>query len=224
MALHRPGDKPLSEQMMVRLLTHICITQPQWVDLSYICILYIFTMYFLANVLFILWYALILHCLLIVFVPYAGDELMVPDLTTRFICFVNNSYSTYTFTWMHSHGLSLIQKPIYRVVLCIHWLNSLMNFLHKGTVMWKATQWHDILCLWRKEILGCHLILYHSSAMMIEIGRVFGIDSEQRQRYTLSADGLTTKGTRPSAVMVSAVMIFNHVPRIMWNSHAKGSF
>ena len=26
-----PGDKPLSEPMMVRLLTHICITQPQWV-------------------------------------------------------------------------------------------------------------------------------------------------------------------------------------------------
>ena len=26
----RPGDKPLSESMMVRLLTHICVTQPQW--------------------------------------------------------------------------------------------------------------------------------------------------------------------------------------------------
>ena len=27
----RPGDKPLSEPMMVRLPTHICVTQPQWV-------------------------------------------------------------------------------------------------------------------------------------------------------------------------------------------------
>ena len=26
-----PGNKPLSEPMMVRLLTHICITRPQWV-------------------------------------------------------------------------------------------------------------------------------------------------------------------------------------------------
>ena len=26
-----PGDKPLSEPMMVSLLTHICITRPQWV-------------------------------------------------------------------------------------------------------------------------------------------------------------------------------------------------
>ena len=31
-ALCRPGDKPLSEPMMVSLLTHICVTRPQWVD------------------------------------------------------------------------------------------------------------------------------------------------------------------------------------------------
>ena len=27
----RPGDKPLSELMMVRIPTHICVTRPQWV-------------------------------------------------------------------------------------------------------------------------------------------------------------------------------------------------
>ena len=31
MAWRRPGDKPLSEQMMVSLLMHICVTRPQWV-------------------------------------------------------------------------------------------------------------------------------------------------------------------------------------------------
>ena len=31
MAWYRPGDKPLSELIMVRLLTHICVTRPQWV-------------------------------------------------------------------------------------------------------------------------------------------------------------------------------------------------
>ena len=31
MAWRRPGDKPLSEPMMVSLLTHICITRPHWV-------------------------------------------------------------------------------------------------------------------------------------------------------------------------------------------------
>ena len=31
MAWRRPGDKPLSEPMMVSLLAHICVTRPQWV-------------------------------------------------------------------------------------------------------------------------------------------------------------------------------------------------
>ena len=32
MAWRRPGDKPLSETMMVILPTHKCITRPQWVN------------------------------------------------------------------------------------------------------------------------------------------------------------------------------------------------
>ena len=32
MAWRRPGDKPLSEPMKVSLLTHVCVTQPQWVN------------------------------------------------------------------------------------------------------------------------------------------------------------------------------------------------
>ena len=31
MTWRRPGDRPLSETTMVRLLTHICVTRPQWV-------------------------------------------------------------------------------------------------------------------------------------------------------------------------------------------------
>ena len=31
MAWRQPGDKPLSEPMMVSLLMHICVTRPQWV-------------------------------------------------------------------------------------------------------------------------------------------------------------------------------------------------
>ena len=34
MAWRRPGDKPLSEPMMVCLLTHICVTWPQWVNVQ----------------------------------------------------------------------------------------------------------------------------------------------------------------------------------------------
>ena len=32
MAWRRPGDKPLSEPMMIRFPTHICVTRPQWVN------------------------------------------------------------------------------------------------------------------------------------------------------------------------------------------------
>ena len=33
MAWRRSGNKPLSEPMMVSLLTHICVTRPQWVNI-----------------------------------------------------------------------------------------------------------------------------------------------------------------------------------------------
>ena len=32
MAWRRPGDKPLSEPMLLCSLTHICVTRPQWVN------------------------------------------------------------------------------------------------------------------------------------------------------------------------------------------------
>ena len=32
MAWRRPGDKPLSEPMMISLPTHICVARPQWVN------------------------------------------------------------------------------------------------------------------------------------------------------------------------------------------------
>ena len=35
MAWRLPGNKPLSEPMMIRLLMHICVTRPQWVKLHW---------------------------------------------------------------------------------------------------------------------------------------------------------------------------------------------
>ena len=35
LAWRRPGDKPLSEPLMVSLTTHICVTRPQWVKQCY---------------------------------------------------------------------------------------------------------------------------------------------------------------------------------------------
>ena len=37
MAWRRPGDKPLSESMLFCLLTHLCVTRPQWVKTA-ICV------------------------------------------------------------------------------------------------------------------------------------------------------------------------------------------
>ena len=34
MAWRRPADKPLSEPVIVSLLTHICVTRPQWVKVT----------------------------------------------------------------------------------------------------------------------------------------------------------------------------------------------
>ena len=39
MAWRRPGDKPLSEPMMVRLPIHICVIRPQWVTINTISML-----------------------------------------------------------------------------------------------------------------------------------------------------------------------------------------
>ena len=38
MAWRRPGDKPLSEPMMVKLPMHVCVTRPQWVKEYIYCI------------------------------------------------------------------------------------------------------------------------------------------------------------------------------------------
>ena len=33
MAWRRPGDKPLSDPMMINLTTHKCVTRPQWINM-----------------------------------------------------------------------------------------------------------------------------------------------------------------------------------------------
>ena len=37
MAWRRPGNKPLSRPMTVSLMTHICVTRPQWFNLKHDC-------------------------------------------------------------------------------------------------------------------------------------------------------------------------------------------
>ena len=51
MAWHRPGDKPLSESIMVRFSMHLCDTRPQWVKRSctVACITASLKMFFLGG-------------------------------------------------------------------------------------------------------------------------------------------------------------------------------
>ena len=56
MAWHRPGNKPLSEPMVVSLLTHICITRPQWVIYSQDpAVLHIYRIYLIFKLLWTKW-------------------------------------------------------------------------------------------------------------------------------------------------------------------------
>ena len=52
MAWCQPGDKPLSEPMVVNLLTHICVTRPQWVTCTitiHYCIMEPIAVYIIGN-------------------------------------------------------------------------------------------------------------------------------------------------------------------------------
>ena len=59
MAWRLSGDKPLSEPMMVNLLTHICVTRPQWVKGGYVeqtilhCSISVFNGFSFSNILFV---------------------------------------------------------------------------------------------------------------------------------------------------------------------------
>ena len=64
MAWRRPGDKPLSEPMLIILLTHICVTRPQWVNgkiwwQSYICARICELCSFLCEKKHVIWIALV---------------------------------------------------------------------------------------------------------------------------------------------------------------------
>ena len=51
MAWRRPGDKPLSEPLMVSLRTHICVTRPQWVKVICLPLLFVVTSQTVAHML-----------------------------------------------------------------------------------------------------------------------------------------------------------------------------
>ena len=107
MAWRRPGDKPLSEPMMVSLPTHICVARPQWVKQkrNYPHVL-IISLY-LLHLLFYWFYLMVVSAIM---------ELM----------HCNNSNITYLLTCQQWMGMSL-KSPH---VLCLCPLPSLSVCLY----------------------------------------------------------------------------------------------
>ena len=64
MVWRRSGAKPLSEPMMVSLLTHICVTRPQWVNKT-ACIFYFAVIMISVLGCFVLYFIHVLLCCII---------------------------------------------------------------------------------------------------------------------------------------------------------------
>ena len=68
MAWRRPGDKLLSEPMMVTLPTHVCVTRPQWVNgVLLTSQQYIF--YWYKHMICVELLNLVIHCIIWCFIP-----------------------------------------------------------------------------------------------------------------------------------------------------------
>ena len=70
-----------------------------------------------ANLFFISWFSLTVHCLKAGFVPCPGDKLMVPDLTTRIVSIVDGSYfrSIFMFWSMEQWVTLVLWRRVYLI-------------------------------------------------------------------------------------------------------------
>ena len=150
MAWRPPGDKPLSEPMMVRLLTHMCVTRPEWVNTSSDSPLYVVDLNIAITV--------------------AADGL-APDgarpsagtvLTTKLDMFSSMSMSLpviqclfYAADYMSQNSLRDLPKHDYIIkwrhflsywpfVRGIHW--SLVDSPHEG--QWCSALMFSLICTW----------------------------------------------------------------------------
>ena len=104
MAWRRPGDKLLSELMLLRSLTHICVTRPRWVN-SYIVKELWNTIWIYQWHCEILWY---LHCFMACLTD-AGINKMAGILQTKFsnVILTEKFYILLKFYWSLSLGVWL---------------------------------------------------------------------------------------------------------------------
>ena len=133
MAWRRPGDKPLSEPMMVTLSTHICITRPQWVKsivflaLLAICLNGYLLIYGIVHRKIFLVY--VGRCLLFTVFRYDNAVVIIISLFSVML------FCRWMGYWFREHITKPTRRNNWRI-WCIAWL--LRNINNALFVMWRG--------------------------------------------------------------------------------------
>ena len=109
MAWRRPGDKPLSEPMMVSIPTHICVTRPQWVNV-YLTNLQYFAFFWWTFIQLIIdhwpWYnATWLFCFHII-----SGEICSCILSSK-VGLRENHHASVVWNWYHWVAIAYLYQP-----------------------------------------------------------------------------------------------------------------
>ena len=142
MAWRRPGDKPLSEPMMVGLPTHICVTRPQWVNGDYISM------------------TLVYASLLTVTIPSMHNTVYSKYFP---VLILYNSLQRYPIAYPRWRDMGVFMAPkfdqysfvVVVVALCPIWWNFWPRY--KDVVCWETRLWAVCTkCVYRIRILNIH--------------------------------------------------------------------
>ena len=136
MAWRRPSDKPLSEPMVVSLLTHICVTRPQWVKL----------------------YPVEFHWLSIILCNYIRpDDIIQKGFWQHFDCTLQWRHNEHDGIWNHRRPDCLLNhlfrhrsKKTSKLRITGHYKGNspvTSDFPHKGPVMRKIFPFDDVIMM-----------------------------------------------------------------------------
>ena len=147
MAWRRPGDKALSETVMVSLLMHICVARSQWVNEK--CPIYSFRNRYLPGVLICTWpgdHTILSHFLWLILDRYIRD----------FVYFVMMMCCLTPFKWLFSPKWNISVLDNYSVLLinswkCMGYMNN--TYIHIRFII----IWSWILCSTKYEPWVTHL-------------------------------------------------------------------
>ena len=149
LAWHRPGDKPLSEPMMVDLLTHICVTPPQWVKLLIFYILhhkwYTNCSYYWANIFILLQISIEISFYIMKYLKhYIDDKNLRVDVCLA-VSYIKHK-QTYQMIKMQNrvHEILLILRVHSVNRSLTHWGRDKMAAVFQ-TTLWNAFSWMKML-------------------------------------------------------------------------------